>query len=86
MRAGSWEITTVAKTHHAAAGPLVVNPDKPMSSDVTAEEIRKVLKLEPNQTCGYVRETYKSALAIAPGGVPAPSRRDARSARCSSSW
>jgi len=43
-----------------------------MSSDVTAEEIRKVLKLEPNQTCGYVRETYKSALSIASGGLPKP--------------
>jgi predicted cupin superfamily sugar epimerase len=55
----------------APTGPLV-NPGKPMPSDVTADQIRKVLKLEPNQTCGYVRETYKSALSIAPGGLPAP--------------
>ncbi len=53
------------------AQPLV-NPAKPMPDNVTAEEIRTLLKLEPNQTCGFVRETYKSDLAIAPGGLPAP--------------
>ena len=53
------------------ASPLV-NPGKSMPSDVTADQIRKVLKLEPNQTCGFVRDTYKSALDIAPGGLPAP--------------
>ena len=39
---------------------------------MTAVEIRDLLKLEPNQTCGFVRVTYKSALEIAPGGLPAP--------------
>ena len=37
-----------------------------------ADGIKALLKLEPNQTCGFVRETYKSALQIAPGGLPAP--------------
>lgn len=37
-----------------------------------ADEVRELLKLEPNQTCGFVRVTYKSALEIAPGGLPAP--------------
>jgi predicted cupin superfamily sugar epimerase len=50
----------------------LINPDKPMPDSVTAEEIRDLLKLEPNRTCGYVRETYKSDLQIAPGGLPAP--------------
>jgi hypothetical protein len=50
----------------------LVNPEKPMPETVTAEEIRALLKLEPNKTCGFVRETYKSDLAIAPGGLPAP--------------
>ena len=50
----------------------LVNPGKPMPNDVTAAQIRDYLKLEPNQTCGYVRATYKSALNIAPGGLPAP--------------
>jgi uncharacterized protein len=50
----------------------LVNPEKAMPETVTAEEIRALLKLEPNQTCGFVRETYKSDLTIAPGGLPAP--------------
>ena len=33
---------------------------------------KALLKLEPNQTCGFVRSTYKSVLDIAPGGLPAP--------------
>jgi len=38
----------------------------------TAAAIREALQLEPNQTCGFVRNTYKSALEIAPDGLPAP--------------
>jgi predicted cupin superfamily sugar epimerase len=56
---------------HDAPTPLV-NPEKPMPETVTADEIKALLKLEPNQTCGFVRETYKSDLNIAPGGLPAP--------------
>ena len=43
-----------------------------MSEPLTADEIRSLLKLEPNATCGFVRETYTSKLSIAPGGLPAP--------------
>jgi predicted cupin superfamily sugar epimerase len=50
----------------------LVNPAKPMPDDVAADEIRTLLKLEPNATCGFVRETFKSELMIAPGGLPAP--------------
>jgi predicted cupin superfamily sugar epimerase len=50
----------------------LVNPEKPIPETVTADEIKTLLKLEPNKTCGFVRETYKSDLAIAPGGLPAP--------------
>jgi hypothetical protein len=50
----------------------LINPEKSMPETVTAEEIRSLLKLEPNATCGFVRETYKSDLKIAPGGLPAP--------------
>ena len=57
----------------AQDAPLpLVNPEKPMPETVTAEEIRALIKLEPNATCGFVRETYKSDLTIAPGGLPAP--------------
>jgi hypothetical protein len=40
--------------------------------DLTADEVRALLKLEPNATCGFVRETFVSKLSIAPGGLPAP--------------
>ena len=43
-----------------------------MPGQMTADEIRELLKLEPNQTCGFVRVTYISKLSIAPGGLPAP--------------
>ncbi|MGI8853946.1 MAG: cupin domain-containing protein [Methyloceanibacter sp.] len=43
-----------------------------MPKTLSADEIRELLKLEPNQTCGFVRVTYKSALEIAPSGLPAP--------------
>jgi uncharacterized protein len=52
--------------------PSLVNPKKPMPENTTADEIRTLLKLEPNKTCGFVHETYKSALSIAAGGLPDP--------------
>jgi uncharacterized protein len=53
------------------ASTAAATPEASMS-DLSADEIRSLLKLEPNQTCGFVRETYTSALSIAPGGLPAP--------------
>ena len=44
----------------------------PMTSELTADDIRGLLQLEPNATCGYVRVTFVSRQAIAPGGLPAP--------------
>lgn len=35
-----------------------------MSDNASADEIRALLKLEPNQTCGYVRVTYVSEQKI----------------------
>lgn len=43
-----------------------------MPDTLSASEIRSLLKLEPNQTCGFVRDTYRSALEIAPGSLPPP--------------
>ena len=37
-----------------------------------AEEIVRLLDLQPNATCGFVRVTFTSPLDIAPGGLPAP--------------
>ena len=42
-----------------------------MADDLTADEIRALLELQPNATCGFVRQTYLSALSIAPNGLPA---------------
>lgn len=41
-------------------------------SEMTAEEVRSLLGLETSGTCGFVRETFRSALPVAAGGLPAP--------------
>jgi uncharacterized protein len=43
-----------------------------MTGELTADEVRSLLKLEPNATCGFVRVTFESKQTIAPGGLPAP--------------
>jgi predicted cupin superfamily sugar epimerase len=43
-----------------------------MNGNMTADELRALLELEPNATCGFVRLTYVSKQAIAMGGLPAP--------------
>ena len=43
-----------------------------MTDELTADEIRALLKLEPNATCGFVRVTFVSGQSIAAGGLPAP--------------
>ncbi len=40
--------------------------------DLTADELRRLLGLEPHPTCGFVAETYRSETRIASGGLPAP--------------
>src|SRR5947209_1943566 len=39
---------------------------------LTADQVRALLRLEPNQTCGFVRITHLSPEHIAAGGLPAP--------------
>src|SRR6202140_2299008 len=39
---------------------------------MTSEDVLKLLNLEPNATCGFVRETYRASQQIARGGLPAP--------------
>jgi hypothetical protein len=48
------------------------DPSARWSNKLKGHEIRDLLGLEPHQTSGYVKDTYKSALSIAPGGLPAP--------------
>ena len=43
-----------------------------MTGEMTADEIRKLLQLEPNATCGFVRLTFLSKQSIAPGSLPPP--------------
>lgn len=43
-----------------------------MADELTADEIRTLLELEPNATCGFVRITYLSSQSIAAGGLPPP--------------
>jgi predicted cupin superfamily sugar epimerase len=39
---------------------------------LAADEIRNLLKLEANGTCGFVRQAYLGDQVIAPGGLPPP--------------
>jgi hypothetical protein len=43
-----------------------------MIDDLTADEVRALLKLEPHATCGFVRVTFIKEMRIAPGGLPPP--------------
>ena len=43
-----------------------------MINDLSAEEVRALLNLEPHATCGFVRITFISNQRIAPSGLPAP--------------
>src|SRR5215204_2283683 len=58
--------------HAQSTFPPQTSVPKNMSNKSTAAEIRELLSLEPHPTCGFVRETYRSAERIAPGGLPAP--------------
>src|ERR1700733_6654142 len=40
-----------------------------MSGDLTAEQIRKLLELEPNATCGFVKLTFVSPQALPVGSA-----------------
>ena len=39
---------------------------------MTADEVRKLLDLDPNATCGFVKLTFVSPQALAAGALPAP--------------
>jgi predicted cupin superfamily sugar epimerase len=59
----------------AAGAALLGGGGGAMAEDagrLTAEEIIRILDLQPNATCGFVRVTFLSPLTIAPGGLPAP--------------
>jgi uncharacterized protein len=64
--------TLAAMAGVTSARAVDTDAGEAMPDNMTADQLRTLLKLEPNQTCGFVRETYVSALKIAPGGLPAP--------------
>src|SRR5881275_3695098 len=41
---------------------------KQMTNDLTAQEVRQLLKLEPHATCGFVRVTFISKNELHPVG------------------
>src|SRR5262245_35032397 len=63
-----------ARTATAQASQTMAIPGGPanMINDMTFKEVRKLLDLSPNATCGYVRVTFVSKHKIAAGGMQAP--------------
>jgi uncharacterized protein len=61
----------VASSGHIAASQTRAQAT-PMANDLTPDEIMKLLDLEPNATCGFVRVTFLSKRTVAAGGLPAP--------------
>src|SRR5213592_5243042 len=43
-----------------------------MIDNLTADEVRRLLNLQPHATCGFVRVTFISEKRVAPGGLPPP--------------
>ncbi len=43
-----------------------------MNGRLGADDVRKLLDLEPNATCGFVKLTFASPQALAAGALPAP--------------
>jgi predicted cupin superfamily sugar epimerase len=54
------------------AAPAAKSKVAAMSDDLSADDVRQLLQLEPNATCGFVRVTFLSKQSIAAGGLPAP--------------
>jgi uncharacterized protein len=44
----------------------------PVPGELTANEIIRMLELQPNATCGFVRLTFVSNRMVAAGGLPSP--------------
>src|SRR6478672_4314321 len=63
-------MTQRGRQRRAASNRRSSNSVMPMADELTANQVRNLLQLQPNATCGYVRETYLSKLSIAPGGLP----------------
>src|ERR1700726_1774405 len=42
------------------------------SADLSAQDVRRLLQLEPHATCGFVRLTFVSKHVLPAGGLPPP--------------
>ena len=63
----------VAQMGRAQSKPhMTVAEGCAMVDELTADEIRTLLRLEPHATCGSVRISYLSSQSIAAGGLPPP--------------
>lgn len=51
---------------------MVPPPVKLMPIELTSSDILKLLKLEPNATCGFVRLTFVSQQSVPTGTLPSP--------------
>jgi predicted cupin superfamily sugar epimerase len=56
----------------AAPTPAQAQTGRNMHHGMTSEDVRKILDLSPNATCGYVRVTYVAKNEIAAGGMAPP--------------
>jgi predicted cupin superfamily sugar epimerase len=70
----STELTAAPASTDTAQSP---RPDQTPSAihpadKLTADEILDLLKLEPNATCGFVRQTFVSRQSLAAGALPSP--------------
>jgi uncharacterized protein len=63
--------SNIPTTLTAGAAEMASSTGSAMN-EMTSEDVLKLLNLEPNATCGFVRETYRASQQIAPGGLPAP--------------
>ena len=65
-------MAAAALTGAALASTGAMAQGSAMHGNMSYDEVKRLLNLEPNATCGYVRVTFMSKERIAPGGLPAP--------------
>ena len=65
-------MAAAALTGAALASTGAMAQGSAMHGTMSYDEVKRLLNLEPNATCGYVRVTFMSKERIAPGGLPAP--------------
>ncbi len=57
-----------------------------MSGPLSADDVRKLLALEPNATCGFVKLTFVTQQTLAAGALPEPFAQSGRWGRRFISW